>query len=402
MRMRLSGLGRKPSRETIGDDVVNLRERDSGGNHDEYSRHNRYGNSPGSSYLRGREDYSAGYESGDLSHYGRGYGSPAGYGSSEVGFQVNNFAQKGSEISPWSISNNNGSSHFQVGSHHSSIPYGSTAHTRQSCESGQGDHEEISKKVRVKPHSAFDSATYMNEIDLYQCMMAGSSKFEFLTSYLNPSTKATRRAKVPGIVQRQFGSPKEDGRVGSLRLEILGCVGLDRVKPEVSVYVVCGDSAFTTDIIEGNRSPMWPNSSKRAAVFPIHHAYARAFIGVFDVKQQKEREADYLCGRVTIDIPSLRPNTEYDITFPLRASSFIYDRRPRGVVRVRFSIHWFSERSAVLSYLKRPRNPLAFSRQAKKFPTIPCGDPKTFRNVAVTVHGQGRLRYYYSIKHNCI
>jgi hypothetical protein len=112
------------------------------------------------------------------------------------------------------------------------------------------------------------------------------------------------------------------------------------------------------------------------------------FIGVFDVNNAKEREADQLCGRVSIDIPSLRPDTEYDITFPLRASAFIYDRRPRGVVRVRFSMHWFSERSAIISYLKRPRNPLAFSKQGKKFPTIPCGDPKTFRNVAVTVHGQ--------------
>jgi hypothetical protein len=111
-------------------------------------------------------------------------------------------------------------------------------------------------------------------------------------------------------------------------------------------------------------------------------------VGVFDVKQRKNSEADHYCGRVAIDVPPLRPDTEYDITFPLRASTFIYDRRPRGVVRLRFSLHWFSERAAILSYLKRPRNPLAFSKQAKKQPTIPCGDPKTFRNVAVTVHGQ--------------
>lgn len=109
------------------------------------------------------------------------------------------------------------------------------------------------------------------------------------------------------------------------------------------------------------------------------------------MKQRKSRsrtnEADFYCGRIVIDIPQLRPNTEYDITFPLRQSAFIYDRRPRGVIRLRFSLHWFNERAVLLSYLKRPRNPLAFSRQAKKFPTIPCGDPKTFRNVAVTVHG---------------
>jgi len=274
------------------------------------------------------------------------------------------------------------------GSHESLPRAGGVETSNPYADPDYGPEDDVDKKVRVKPHSAFPSSTYMNEIELYQCMMAGSSNFEFLTSYLDPSSKNTRRVKVSEMVRRQFGSPKEDGRVGSLRVEILGCVGLDRAKPDVSVYTVCGDCAFTTDSIDGSRSPMWPNSSRRAAVFPLHHAYARAYIGVFDTKQAKATEADYFCGRVTIDVPSLRPDTEYDITFPLRVSSFIYDRRPRGVVRVRFSIHWFSARSAILSYLKRPRNPLAFSRQAKKFPSIPCGDPKTFRNVAVTVHGQ--------------
>jgi hypothetical protein len=243
------------------------------------------------------------------------------------------------------------------------------------------------KKIRVKPFHAFPAPFYLNETELYNCMMAPTDDVEFLTSYLNPSTKTTRRAKVPPVIMKNFGTPRDDGRVGSFKVEVLGCVGLARAKPEVAVYCVVGDCAFSTDIIQGARSPMWPNSSKRAAVFPLHHAYARLFVGVFDVRQRKNSEADMFCGRVAIDIPPLRPDTEYDITLPLRSSSFIYDRRPRGVVRLRFSLHWFSERAAIMSYLKRPRNPLAFSKQAKKQPTIPCGDPKTFRNVAVTVHG---------------
>lgn len=251
--------------------------------------------------------------------------------------------------------------------------------------SGGGDSN---KKFRVKPYHAFPQAVFLNEAELYQNMMQPSDEFEFLTSYLNPSTKATRRTKTPDIVRRHFGSPREDGRIGSMRVEVLGCVGLDRTKPEVSVYLVVGDCAFASDTIQGARSPMWPATAKRAAVFPLHHAYARLFVGVFDVRGGKKSEADGYCGRVAIDIPPLRPDTEYDVTFPIRASTFIYDRRPRGVVRLRFSVHWFSERAVILSYLKRPRNPLAFSRQAKKQPTIPCGDPKTFRNVAVTVHGQ--------------
>eukprot|EP00934_Nitzschia_sp_Nitz4_P007018 Nitzschia sp. Nitz4//scaffold3_size479765//447923//451003//NITZ4_000189-RA/size479765-augustus-gene-1.629-mRNA-1//-1//CDS//3329551025//7008//frame0 len=245
---------------------------------------------------------------------------------------------------------------------------------------------DANKKFRVKPFHAFPSPVYLTEAEMYSNMLEPSDEFEFLTSYLNPSTKATRRLKPQDIIRRNFGSPKDDGRIGSLRVEVLGCVGLDRLKPEVAVYLVVGDCAFATDIVSGARSPMWPSTSKRAAVFPLHHAYARMFAGVFDVT--KKNEADTFCGRIAVDIPPLRPNTEYDVSFPIRVSSFIYDRRPRGVVRLRFTLHWFSERHAILSYLRRPRNPLAFSRQAKKQPTIPCGDPKTFRNVAVTVHGQ--------------
>jgi hypothetical protein len=252
---------------------------------------------------------------------------------------------------------------------------------------GKGTQADTSKKFRVKPFHSFPAPLYLNESELYLSMMAPTEEAELLTSYLNPSTKTTRRAKVPDIVRKTWGTPKEDGRIGSLKVEVLGCVGLARAKPEVAVYLVVGDCAFTTDIIQGARSPMWPDVSKRAAVFPIHHAYARLFVGVFDVKQSKNKEADHFCGRIAIDLPPLRPDTEYDVTFPLRSSSFIYDRRARGVVRLRFSLHWFSERAVVMSYLKRPRNPLAFSKQAQKQPTIPCGDPKTFRNVAVTVHG---------------
>lgn len=244
------------------------------------------------------------------------------------------------------------------------------------------------RRFRVKPYHAFPEPVYLSDAELYQVMTQPSHEFEFLTSYLNPSTRSTRKTKVPDQVRRHFGTPREDGRIGSLRVEVLGCVGMDRSKPEVSVYLVLGDCAFATDVLTGCRSPMFPPSCKRAAVFPIHHAYARLFIGVFDIKANKKSEQDHFCGRVAIDIPPLRPDTEYDCTFPIRTSTFIYDRRPRGVVRLRFSLHWFSERAVVMSYLKRPRNPLAFSRQAKKQPTIPCGDPKTFRNVAVTVHGQ--------------
>lgn len=238
-------------------------------------------------------------------------------------------------------------------------------------------------EFRVKPYRYFDPPVYMTEAQLHEFMLQPSQKVEFLESFIAPSSKRTKKIKVAGETERIWGTT-DDGRVGSLRVEVLGCVGLAAVKPDVLAYLICGDVPFVTDAIPSCRSPRWPPNSKRAAVFPIHHAYARLFAGVFASK--KDKANDEFCGRVVLDLASLRPNTEYDVTLPLRASSFIYDRRPRGVIRLRFSLHWFSERAAVWSYLRSPRTLVASPFGDN--PSILCGDPKTFRNVAITVHGQ--------------
>jgi hypothetical protein len=243
------------------------------------------------------------------------------------------------------------------------------------------------REYRVKPYHRFAPyKVYMTEEQIYQNMLQPSEIVRHRQSFVEPWYDASfghyhdRETEI-------WGSPSVDRRIGSLKVEVLSCVGVRKSKPDVSVYLICGDGAFATDIIAGSRSPMWPASSKRAACFPLFHAYARLYAGVFDVKNRKNSENDYFCGRVTIDIAALRPDTEYDVSLPLRASSFVYDRRARGVIRLRFALHWFSERAAVLSYLKMPRN-LATTTKYIEYPSIPCADPKTFRNVAITVHGQ--------------
>ncbi|KAI2503295.1 Protein kinase C conserved region 2 [Fragilaria crotonensis] len=225
----------------------------------------------------------------------------------------------------------------------------------------------------------------MTEEEIYQNMLRPSEFVADLVSSVKPWYH------IPEVqlteMEKKYWGTTQDGRIGSLRVEVLGCVGISKYKSDVSVYLVCGDAAFATDVIHGSRSPMWPQSSRRAACFPIFHAYARLYVGVFDVTKRKKTENDSFCGRVEIGIPSLRPDTEYDVTLPLRVSSFIYDRRPRGVVRLRLSLHWFSERAAVLSYLPAPRN-MTSTYHSVDSPSIPCADPKTFRNVAFTIHGQ--------------
>jgi hypothetical protein len=239
------------------------------------------------------------------------------------------------------------------------------------------------KEFRVKPvHCFAPEVVYMTEAEIHQSMMQPSEKIEFLQSYIIPSSAQTKRMRICDETERMWGNT-QDGRIGSLRVEVLTCVGLATAKPDVAVYLICGDVPFVSDTIKSCRSPVWPPNSKRAAVFPIHHAYARLYAGVFATKKDKN---DLFCGRIVLDLAALRPNTEYDVTLTLRASSFIYDRRPRGVIRLRFSLHWFSERAAVLSYLKNPRSLAA--GPGGDSPSVLCGDPKTFCNVAITVHGQ--------------
>lgn len=246
----------------------------------------------------------------------------------------------------------------------------------------------IKKKFRVRPYHCFPDGTQMTEEEIYADSMEVSKQFLDIQSYLAPSTTVTKAMGVSERIRAKWGTPNDDGRIGSLRVEILGCIGLSRTKPDVSAYVICGDGAFCTDVLTGYRSPMWPSVARRACIFPIHHAYAKLYVGVFDCRIRKTKENDFFCGRVSIDIGSLRPNTEYDTTLPLRASTFVYDKRKRGVIRIRMSVHWFDERSAILSYFPPVRSIAESAPLLEGQPTIPCGDPKTFRNVALTIYGQ--------------
>jgi len=241
----------------------------------------------------------------------------------------------------------------------------------------------VKKRFRVRPYHCFkDGPVSMTEEEIYADSLKPSEEFVSLKSFLAPTSNSTKAVDVPDNIRDLWGAPDQDGRIGALRVEVLGCVSLNRTKPDVSVYLVCGDAAFCTDVLNGYRSPMWPSVSRRACVFPIHHAYAKLYVGVFDVRKRKNKENDVFCGRVAIDIASIRPNTEYDTTMPLRASAFIYDKRKRGVIRIRFSLHWFNERAAVISYFKSVRSLVDSCPLVEGQPTILCADPKTFRNVA--------------------
>ena len=175
-------------------------------------------------------------------------------------------------------------------------------------ESPVGKRKGPNKQFRVKPAYCFDHPVYMTDSEIHQLMLQPSRNVQFLDSYIAPSSKRTKRMDVRGETERIWGTT-DDGRVGSLRVEVLGCMGLAPVSPDVSVYLICGDVPFATDVLPSCRSPRWPPNCKRAAVFPVHHAYARLFAGVFASK--KDKTNDQFCGRVVIDLAALA--TEYGI-----------------------------------------------------------------------------------------
>ena len=205
---------------------------------------------------------------------------------------------------------------------------------------------------------------------------------ELTEEMLGPSAEIHDLRLPPAIAPRQ--------EIGLLRVEVLQCLGLPRpkgkttsVNPNAVVYLVCGAYAFATDVIPQCTDPMWLKGMRRACQIPINHGYARLFLGVFHDDGTKSPK-DLFIGRAVVEVPRLRPGATYDVTLPLRQSASVYSRRKRGAVRLRFSLDISDEKQLVLSYFPSKRNRAAGQIGTT---TVACADPKSFRNVALTVNG---------------
>ena len=109
----------------------------------------------------------------------------------------------------------------------------------------------------------------------------------------------------------------------------MGLNNMDRYSlSDAYAYIVCGSSAFTTDVIPDNLNPGWLPKTRRACILPLRNAYSQVFVGTFDY--DGEKSGDDFLGRVVVDIPQLRPGLVYDVTLPLRQTSRVYNREKLG------------------------------------------------------------------------
>jgi len=247
----------------------------------------------------------------------------------------------------------------------------SFAMERQSSMASIPQEEDV-REYRVRPSYAYPHR-WMTHLEMMKEMTAPSAMVRDLR--LRPEV-ATR------------------GELGLLRVEVLQCLGLPEfsgnsvtgttVDPNATVYLVCGSYAFSTDVISSCSNPMWLSGVKRACLMPIYHGYARLFAGVFHDDGSKSSSKDTFIGRVAIEVARLKPGCTYDVTLPLRLSTSVYSRRKLGAIRIRLTLSNFNTKQILRSYLPNKRN--RFAGQVAT--TVACGDPKSFRAVALTVHGK--------------
>jgi hypothetical protein len=216
-------------------------------------------------------------------------------------------------------------------------------------------------------------------------------RFKVVPDYAYPQTKMNReelRSEMnkKSAFYHDLALPAEAPKaVGRLYVEILQCFGVPKpdLLRETSAFcvLVSGAHAFKTDVMPPVANPMWLSKMRRACIFPVHHAYARLYIGVFGHGGFDKK--DGFAGRVAIDIARLRPRCTYDVTLPLRQSTHVYSRHHRGAIRFRFHLTWHSERKAILSYLPK-KMPVIEPNESV---IVPCCDKNSFQNVARVVHG---------------
>ena len=200
---------------------------------------------------------------------------------------------------------------------------------------------------------------------------------EMMTEVIKPTEKlhdTTRRTPQSTL----------ESSLGKVEVELLQCFGLpklDRFGKTDAYAVMCvGSSHFRTETIDDNYSPIFLPKVKRGAIFNIGVPYEKLYVSIFD--DDGDFLQDDFCGRVEIDLARIKPFISYDVSLKMRYSDSIYDRKPRGIIRLRLKItSWTADTMSLLKSWSRN----FLSR--KEGSHIVCSDKAMARQIAFTCWG---------------
>jgi len=146
-------------------------------------------------------------------------------------------------------------------------------------------------------------------------------------------------------------SPFTPTPTGVIKADLLG-------KSDPYAVFVLEEHAIKTDYIEQCLSPIYPSLCRRSAKFPIKQACSTLYVGAFDYDgDANPLDDDDPLGRIAIKLSAIRPNTEYDVTYPFQHSELTALKGERGFIRLRYYLDWnHNDRQVLLSYLKHPQS----------------------------------------------
>jgi hypothetical protein len=151
------------------------------------------------------------------------------------------------------------------------------------------------------------------------------------------------------------------GELGKIHVEILGCEALPNMdsggfmgnKTDAFVSVVYEDAFARTDVIDDCLSPQFMPWANRAFIFHMAHPSSVLNLAVFDFDAGLLDNHD-LIGRVSVDLSTLLPGTEYVLHYNLHPTNRVSVRPVRGQIKIRLRMEIPDERKLALTALQPP------------------------------------------------
>ena len=152
------------------------------------------------------------------------------------------------------------------------------------------------------------------------------------------------------------GLGKCSGAIGQLNIEIIQAQDLPNLDSgtlgnftDAFIAMVFEDSICRTDIIHDELSPRFMPWCQRAFTFSIQHPSSLLFLGAFDYDAIGNNTP---IGRVVLDLSKFRGNTVYLLQYKLHSDPNKHDER--GMLTIRLSIEWDSEKKALMKSFSAP------------------------------------------------